>query len=280
MGTAVFYVDDHPDTRKENIKRRSYSSTYPEYKVDNLKITRVKMFDVGASADETNFRTNLLFEAYPHAWREKIVETYRGECLKNKDDHNIVFRSPFDVSKLREILAEDVVQYHIDPDAFHPSHLLRYFGKSPKAKHCNTVFGRHGMENPPSHFEFSELLDTKFLGVFEWYIKRLEGEEAYELLGNLKVKAMPDAKYVLLPRYISNHIPHKGKLGKSKILALDIMDGDGELITTRRKGPPFGPVELEGKPFDINELLKEGKVFFASETHADALLFFDSKPSD
>jgi hypothetical protein len=90
---------------------------------------------------------------------------------------------------------------------------------------------------------------------------------------------MPDAKYVLLPRYIAEHLPSKMMEG-GEILALDIMDGKGEPVTSRVDSLSFGSVELEGKTFNLGELLKDGKVFFATDANVHAPMLLDLKQSE
>lgn len=288
MGTAVFYADDHHDIREKDRKRRTHSAVYPTYKVKGLKVAKVKILKLDGY-DQVDFLGEsvidggkLHLEAHPERWKRRITKRYGDTCSSSEGSDVISLPGNTDLFPLQEMIKRDKVQYHVDPDAFLEKYLIEYFGKSPRAREgkCNTVFSWSGTEDPPAHFKLSRLLGTEFFGVFEWYITKIRGEYAGTLLADLKDKAIPKAKYVLLPRYIIEHLPPNLKLGKSEILALDIMDDDGKLITNRRKGPPFGSVKLEGKPFDINELLRYGKVFFASESHADALLFFDSKPSE
>ncbi len=264
--TSIFYVDDHTDGYDEGYiingdmnERVRHSRVYPDL-VDMLGAPRVLQF-CGLPEDGKDF------------------QIYRSAQSGNhyRIGPNPIFTSyPISFGELIKFAREKkTTQFHIDPDAFSPEQLLRLGGidsfdetKLTKEQIRKLVysFPKENRGEPERYMQMIREINPDFLGLFEIYPHRVEGEAQKELVSRIirnLAELQSNIKYVVVDDAVTRGLPHMK----------DELASFGEVIEvpayTERdeRNPKYDP--------DLPRIMNKGQTFGVFMTHSSGVFTYD-----
>jgi hypothetical protein len=276
--TSILYVDQHEDALvfkyKEDFKdfRKFKKDIYHGQVYPHIWLKAGK--GIPLLGTFLRLKGNKFYNIYEEDLQGKKTNNFCWDILEAYDKK----KEKKSLRDIAEAYQNGIRQFHIDPDYFSYSGLLRLAGMESRPDRKEVIkllFDAGVFGNAPSvkaTFDLMRMQNPDFLGMFELYANKARGparKVARKVITNLAEKMEP-LEHIIVDRSILRNIPE----------LVDDLGSMAELIS----GPGYSGEFIQRRNYsrepDLKDLMKEGRTFGVFASHLSALMTWDVEATE